>query len=231
MTEKRNIHELIVKEEPHLNQILDPEQVSKFKELTNELRDTWTKKQMFRTKTEMEFSVLNDAKYPTNAAKYWQCVREQNTHMENLMQLSFDARTNDIEIKQKQKELEEETDELKKELIQVEIDQKIYGKATMQLVAAHRMREVTEWSNFKKIYNDGTFDDKNVDTHQLLSYKKVMKNRKNTLTPGSSQPEVFNVLGQMQTIERVEEERNTAIGHEKKAQISETAKPTYGKQE
>ena len=58
MKEKRNIHELIVKEEPHLNEILDPEQVSKFKELTNELRDTWTKKQMFRTKTEMEFSVL-----------------------------------------------------------------------------------------------------------------------------------------------------------------------------
>ena len=29
--------------------------------------------------------------------------REQNTHMENLMQLSFDARKNDIEIKQKVK--------------------------------------------------------------------------------------------------------------------------------
>ena len=150
MKEKRNIHELIVKEEPHLHEILDPAQVSKFKELTNELRDTWTKKQMFRTKTEMEFSVLNDAKYPTNAAKYWQCVREQNTHMENLMQLSFEARKNDIEIKQKLKELEEEKDELKKELIQVEIDQKTYSKASMQLVAAHRMREVTEWSILKR---------------------------------------------------------------------------------
>ena len=58
MTEKRNIYALIQREEPHLNEILDPEQVTKFKELTNELRDTWTKKQMFRTKTEMEFSVL-----------------------------------------------------------------------------------------------------------------------------------------------------------------------------
>ena len=152
MTEKRNIYALIQREEPHLNEILDPEQVTKFKELTKELRDTWTKKQMFRTKTEMEFSVLNDAKYPTNAAKYWQCVREQNTHMENLMQLSFDARKNDVEIKQKQKELEEETDALEKELIQIELDQKTYSKATMQLIAAHRMREVTEWSNFKKIY-------------------------------------------------------------------------------
>ena len=227
MKEKRNIHELIVKEEPHLHEILDPEQVSKFKELTNELRDTWTKKQMFRTKTEMEFSVLNDAKYPTNAAKYWQYVREQNTHMENLMHLSFEARKNDIEIKQKLKELEEEKDELKKELIQIEIDEKTYSKAGMQLVAAHRMREVTEWSNFKKIYNDGTFDTKNVDTHQLLSYKKIMKNRQNTLTPGSSQPEVFNVLGQMQSIERIEEERK-ALGHETKKAISET--PKYGKQ-
>ena len=97
----------------------------------------------------------------------------------------------------------------------------------MQLVASHRMREVTEWSNFKKIYNDGTFDTNNVDTHQLLSYKKIMKNRKNTLTPGSSQPEVFNVLGQLQTIERVEEERK-ALGHETKKAISET--PKYGKQ-
>ena len=54
-----------------------------------------------------------------------------------------------------------------------------------------------------------------------------MKNRKNTLTPGSSQPEVFNVLGQLQTIERVEEERK-ALGHEKKKAIAET--PRYGKQ-
>ena len=143
------------------------------------------------------------------------------------MQLSFEARKNDIEIKQKLKELDEETDPLEKELIQVDIDQKTYSKANMQLVAAHRMREVTEWSNFKKIYNDGTFDDKNVDTHQLLSYKKIMKNRQNTLTPGSSQPEVFNVLGQMQTLERVEEERK-ALGHEQKKAISET--PKYGKQ-
>ena len=227
MAEKRNIQELIIREEPHLNNILEPEQVKKFKEMTNELRDTWTKKQMFRTKTEMEFSVLNDAKYPTNAAKYWQCVREQNTHMENLMHLSFDYRKNEIEIKKLQKKLEEEKDELEKEMIEVEIDQKTYSKANMQLVAGHRLREVTEWSNFKKIYNDGTFDDKNVDTHQLLSYKKIMKNRQNTLTPGASQPEVFNVLGQMQSIERIEEERK-ALGHEKKKAISET--PKYGKQ-
>ena len=75
---KRNIQDLIEKEAPNLNNLLEPEDVSIFNGMTEELRDTWTKKQMFRTQTEMEFSVLNDAKYPTNAAKYWQCVREQN---------------------------------------------------------------------------------------------------------------------------------------------------------
>ena len=60
---KRDITSLIEKEAPNLNNLLEPEDVSIFKEMTGELRDTWTKKQMFRTQTEMEFSVLNDAKY------------------------------------------------------------------------------------------------------------------------------------------------------------------------
>ena len=49
----------------------------------------------------------------------------------------------------------------------------------MQLVAAHPYeRSNRSGLILKKIYNDGTFDDKNVDTHQLLSYKKkIMKNR------------------------------------------------------
>ena len=99
MTEKRNIKELIEKEAPNLNNILDPEEVKVFESLTEELRDTWTKKQMFRTETEMQFSVLNDAKYPTKAAKYWQCVREQNVFLENLMSLSFDYRRVEVKIK------------------------------------------------------------------------------------------------------------------------------------
>ena len=219
MKEKRNIHELIVREEPHLLEILDPEQVTKFKELTNELRDTWTKKQMFRTKTEMEFSVLNDAKFPTNAAKYWQCVREQNSYMEILMSLSFDYRKHEIKMKQEEEKLKKEKDPLEKELIKIGIDEMTFVKAQLQLNASHRIREITEWSKFKKIYNDGTFDTKDVNTHQLVSYKKIMKNRRNTLTAASTQPEIFNVLGQMQTIERVEKERKL-LKHKKRKAIS-----------
>ena len=82
MTEKRNIHALIEKEAPSLNNLLDPNDVKAFKEMTAELRDTWTKKQVFRTETEMRMSVLQDMKYPTKAAKYWQCVRAVSyTHL------------------------------------------------------------------------------------------------------------------------------------------------------
>ena len=102
--EKRNIKELIEKEAPNLNNILEPEDVSVFKQMTEELRDTWTKKQMFRTETEMSFSVLNDAKYPTKAAKYWQCVREQNVFLENLKHLKKDQnQRNDQEYIKNQK--------------------------------------------------------------------------------------------------------------------------------
>ena len=213
---KRDITSLIEKEAPNLNNLLDPEDVSVFKEMTSELRDTWTKKQMFRTQTEMEFSVLNDAKYPTKAAKYWQCVREQNVFLENLMSLSFEYRKNEVKIKRLEKKLEDETDELKVELAQIDLDEKRYTKASMQLTARDRMREIKLWSHYKDKYDDGSFDTKNVDTHQLESYHLVMKNKAETLTQGSSQPEVFNVLGQLQSIERIKEDH---------VQIEATKKP------
>ena len=203
MKEKRNIHELIVKEAPSLNNLLDAEDVSKFKELTSELRDTWTKKQVFRTETEMRMSVLQDAKYPTKASKYWQCVREQNVFLENLMSLSFDARRNEVKLKKLKQKLEKEEDPIKRELCQIDIDEKTYSVANMQLVARDRMREIKLWSALKKEFNDGSFDTKDVNRHQLDSYAIIMKNKAETLTSGSSQPEVFNVLGQLQTIERV----------------------------
>ena len=54
--------------------MLVPEDVQFLEEVKEELNDTWTKRQIFRTETEMRISVLNDVKFPTNASKYWQAV-------------------------------------------------------------------------------------------------------------------------------------------------------------
>ena len=218
MTEKRNIHALIEKEAPSLNNLLDPEDVKEFKAMTSELRDTWTKKQVFRTETEMRMSVLQDMKYPTKAAKYWQCVREQNVFLENLMSLSFDCRRKEAKIKWLEKKLETEEDEYKLEKYKIDLDEEVYGLANMQLVAKDRMREIKLWSTLKKEFDDGSFDTKDVNRHQLDSYHLIMKNKAETLTSGSSQPEVFNVLGQLKSIERVK--KSGEMIYNKKEQLT-----------
>jgi hypothetical protein len=222
MTEKRNIKSLIQQEELHLNNLLEPEDLSSFKGMVEELRDTWTKKQIFRTETEMKVAVLDDGRYPTRASKYWQCVREQNVFLENLMSLSFDYRRNEAKIKQLEKKLETETDEYKKELYQIDLDEKVYGKANMELVARDRLREIKLWSKFKLEYDDGSFDTKNVNSHQFESLSQIMEHKKNSITPGSSQAEVFNVLSQVDTIARIKQEKQ--LTNDKKEQLQ------YGKE-
>ena len=213
--EKRNIATKLETESKYLTNILDKQDVQEFKKLIPELQDTWMKKQMFRTETEMRFSVLSDNKYPTKAAKYWQSVREQNTHFENLVHLSFESRKNDVKIKKLERDIEQEKDELEKELKQVELEEKLYAKAQMELVAKHRMREVATWSKLKKEFDDGNFDKKDVNTHQAKSYLLRLQHQKNTITPGTSQPEVFNVLGQLESLEKGLRENTLSLDSKK----------------
>ena len=214
--EKRNIATKLETESKYLTNILDKEDVKEFKKLIPELQDTWHKKQMFRTETEMRFSVLSDNKYPTKAAKYWQSVREQNTHFENLVHLSFDARKNEVEIEKLKRDIAKEKDPLDKKMKQIELEEKLYAKAQMELVAKHRMREVATWSKLKKEFDDGNFDKQDVNTHQAHSYMLRLQHQKNTITPGTSQPEVFNVMGQLDTLERVIRDKELAPPKEKK---------------
>ena len=214
--EKRNIATKLETESKYLTNILDKEDVKDFKKLIPELQDTWMKKQMFRTETEMRFSVLSDNKYPTKAAKYWQSVREQNTHFENLVHLSFDARKNEVEIEKLQRDIKKEKDPIDKKMKQIELEEKLYGKAQMELVAKHRMREVATWSKLKKEFDDDNFDKKDVNSHQAHSYMLRLQHQKNTITPGTSQPEVFNVLGQIDTLERVIRDKELAPPKENK---------------
>jgi len=203
--EKRNIQPHANKEVKHLMVLLDKSQASEFKKMVPELQDTWVKKQMFRTETEMRFSVLSDNKYGTKAAKYWQSVREQNTHFENLMRLSFQYRKNDVEIEKLKHKITEDpnVDKFEKKMAKIDLEEKLYSRASMELTAKARMKEISTWSKLKKEFHDGSFDDKDVNTHQADSYMHYLEQQKLTLTPGSSQPEVFNVLGQLDTLKRI----------------------------
>jgi len=119
------------------------------------------------------------------------------------MRLSFDYRKNEIEIKKLQRDIKKEKDSLEKDLKQVDLEELLYARANLQLQGKARMREIRTWSKLKKEFDDGKFDKHNVNTHQAESYMHQLEQKKLTLTPGSSQPEVFNVLGQLETLKRV----------------------------
>jgi len=225
MTDKKDVKDIIKKEEIHLNNLLEQGDLSAFKGMVDELRDTWTKKQMFRTETEARFSVLQDNRYPTKAAKYWQCVREQSTYLDNLMSLSFDYRRNDAKIKWLEKKVEKEEDEYKYTKYQIDLDEARFGKASMEKVARHRMREIKMWSKLKGEFNDGSFNDKDVNQHQLESYGLQYHEKAKTLNSNSSEAEIFNVMGQLQSLQRIKKSGELESSYQEKEQITQNGKP------
>ena len=171
------------------------------KELKIELEDTRNKAQIYRTETEMRYSVLNDGRFPTKASKYWQAIREQNVFYENLQQESYVYRRMLVEIKKVEEAIAKETDELELELLEIDLEEKIWQKNNIARKATDRVREIEHWSRIKKELDDGTFDTQNVDTHQKESLKLQLQERAKNLTPGSSQGEMINVLGPLKTID------------------------------
>ena len=222
---KKDVKEVIQGEEAHLNNLLTTEDLSAFKGMVDELRDTWTKKQMFRTETEARFSVLQDNRYPTKAAKYWQCVREQSTYLDNLMTLSFDYRRNEAKIKWLEGKIEKEEDEYKRTKYEIDLDECRFAKASMEKVAKHRMREIKMWSKLKKEFNDGSFNDKDVNQHQLESYGRQYAAKAKTLNKNSSDTDVFNVMGQLESLKRIRASGELEQSYQEKEQITQHGKP------
>tara|TARA_X000001388_G_scaffold69148_1_gene57467 strand:+ start:2104 stop:2784 length:681 start_codon:yes stop_codon:yes gene_type:complete len=203
MSEK--INPLIPKDD-YLLKILPEKDVKDFKSMASELQDTWRKKQMFRTETEMRVSVLDDIRHPTLASKYWQAVREQNVFFEQLIYLSFDYRKNDVKIKQLQRKIKEEKDDLKIELFNIDLEQKVFDKATMELTAKDRMRELRLWSQLKDelIKEDPNFDTENVNSHQKESLPKRLEKTWQFFDKSRDPGGAKNIASQLVTAHRLQ---------------------------
>ena len=158
--------------------ILEADDMKSVSKLTKELQRCFEVKQMWRTETEMRYSVLNDVSFPTPASKYWQCVREQNVFWENLVQLSCDYQKTQGELEL----LEIEYDEIKgaskksqaqRKIKDAEIKQKQFGLMNMRLQGHDRVREIKLWEKIKNELTDKEdFDINDVNKHQAESYAK-----------------------------------------------------------
>jgi len=212
---KENYKQLIEKESESLNNLLDIEELKEFKMMTSELKDTWEKKQMFRTETEARFSVLQDNRYTTPAAKYWQCVREQASYIDNLMVLSFEYRRNQAKINKLQEQVRTEEDEHEKVNFEIDLDECRFNKASMERQAHHRMREIKMWSKLKKEFDDGSFNTEDVNQHQLESYGRQYAIKTKNLTENSDDADKFNVLGQLESLQRIKKSGELLSNEEK----------------
>lgn len=199
----------------HILAVLKPNDAQEILKLKEELADNWNKKQIFRTETEMRVGVLNDGKFPTPASKYWQSVREMSAHFDALMALSFDMRRANVErlkLEKKMKEAIESSDELEIMSLQIDLDENLYSKACMEQVAHDRVREIQTWSKIKTELDDNTFDTQQVNTHQAESLHHRLAFRAQSLNQNSDPTEISNVMGQLQTMERLK--KQNALTHE-----------------
>jgi hypothetical protein len=180
--------------------VLNEEDANTILSLKDELVDNWHKKQIFRTETEMRVSVLNDAKHPTNASKYWQSVREMSAHFDALMNLSFDLRKNTVENLRYNRQMEElladpNANRFDIMELEIDIDRNLYDRSCMLQVAKDRVRELSLWSTIKKELDDNSFDVENVNTHQAESLHRYFENRVKSLNDSSAPGEIINAMG------------------------------------
>jgi hypothetical protein len=223
MNEEQIKHELAATEDlKPILAVLKEEDAQAILILKEELADNWNKKQIFRTETEMRVSVLNDAKHPTPASKYWQSVREMSAHFDAMMNLSFDMRRNQVERLKLERKMDKaigKGDELAQMEVQIDLDQNLYGKACMEQVAHDRVREILTWSKIKSELDDGSFDTQNVNTHQFKTLELKFNTRINTLNQNSDYSEVINAVGLHQTLQRLKSsEGNTLLTFDKARQ-------------
>jgi len=219
MPRKTKRQEIAVTEDlKNILAILKPNDAVEIVRLKEELADNWNKKQIFRTETEMRFSVLNDAKFPTPAAKYWQSVREMGAHFDALMMLSFDLRRVNLKRLRLEKQMEEaiaKNDQLEIMEVQIELDQNLYSKACMEQVAHDRVREIQTWSKIKAELNDGSFNDQDVNEHQAESYGIRLENKVKALNPNSEMGDIINTKGQYETLKRLKTKDNKLVPFDK----------------
>lgn len=168
-------------------------------DLAPELKESFLKSQTFRTRTEMEVSVLNDVKHPTHASKFWQATREQNVMFTETVYLSYEYRKNLIEIEKLERDLLLEDDDLEKKLIQVEIEKKRFNSKQQEKTAKARIREIQEWSEIKAREASYMSGDElsDVDNHQLVSYVRRWIRQRIAMDDKGSPAERHNLLGQL----------------------------------
>lgn len=228
------------------NQLLKDEDFGCLVGIKEELNRNFAIGQMFRSRVEMEVSVLNDAKFPTPDAKYWQSIREQTVHFSELVGLSYEYRKTIQKIrilKATIKEFEAELSgevlgykieklEAKIELKRIDIERSEFALISMSKVAKNRIREILDWSDIMdKLVPHMKYSLYSYEDHQWGSYQKRFRNQIAAAKKTGAQVgagEAINMMGLFHTMERVIQGRGIQLGVDKKKEIADNKEEICG---
>lgn len=165
--------------------IFSKEDVEIIKDMQGELQRVFKVKQVFRTETEMRYSVLDDVRFPTVASKYWQSIREQSQVFENVVNACFDFESLSADIELMELDLQEiDTSNKRGKILsrkkQAEIKRAEFNLEGMKVTANDQVREIKLWEKLKNELReiDDSFDINDVNSHQYKSLKAKWTNQK-----------------------------------------------------
>lgn len=140
-------------------ELVRPEDFKFLTEHVEQYEKRFRTRAIFRSRTEMVAGVLNDSEHPTVDSKYWQAIGEQNVHLTELINLSYEAKKLEADNDLRAAEIEELEDSISKSANpievkklqaqlkrkQVELAQAQFGMTQQQKTAQERLREVKQW--------------------------------------------------------------------------------------
>ena len=193
--------------------ILEKDDMTSISKLTKELQRVFEVRQIWRTETEIRYSVLDDVNYPDSASMYWQCIREQNVFWENLVSLSCNYQKSQGELDL----LEIEYDEIKgnnkksnaqRKIKDAEIKQMQIGLMNMRLQGHDRVREIKIWEQIKnELTAKEDFDINDVNKHQIKSYAKRWEQKMNLGAKSNNSAMFINSMTSLETMKKDLEEK------------------------
>lgn len=191
--------------------LLSVADIEKLKQCAPAITHAFHHVQIYRTRTEMEISVLSDVHFPTPDAKYWQTVREMNVFIEQLIELGFNYREKMLDLESLEEPEKEPLSRIDRERRSIAIERKKFEIQCIQRDAHHRIREIDEWRQIQDYLipqlKAGTEE---VNNHQLISYTIQFMKQWKLITEGGvslSQGEKQNLQGHIQTSLRVIKEK------------------------
>jgi len=158
--------------------LIDKKQIEILAKHQDTLTHVYLHKQIYRTKTEMEISVLNDVKFPFKKSKYWQAVRECDLMFKELVSeaITYEETLAHLELSQL------DLDEIKHDkrynanskIKKCEIKRLQFALMEQKLKSADRIREINEWCTIMNqlVKDDPTINIFDVNEHQADTYKR-----------------------------------------------------------